>query len=193
MIYIYIYNTDFQEKSKRQHIYGFYISQLRFESHDRSESNANNQIGQTNYKVKTKIEICHNFGDNNPHTICVNASAVAAHLAHGDVLGSCDEVENCGPVSGASGMITNNNNSQQMLSYELKEMDLYPNPATDELNVVLSSALIEFNYTIGNALGQIIYQGVISNGRSTINISSYSDGVYYMNIEGHVPEMFVVK
>ena len=140
-----------------------------------------------------KVEICHNFGDNNPHTICVNASAVAAHLAHGDVLGSCDEVENCGPVSGASGMITNNNNSQQMLSYELKEMDLYPNPATDELNVVLSSALIEFNYTIGNALGQIIYQGVISNGRSTINISSYSDGVYYMNIEGHVPEMFVVK
>ncbi len=140
-----------------------------------------------------KVQVCHNFGDNNPHTICVDASAVPAHLAHGDVLGSCDEVADCGPVIGASGMITDNNSAHEMLSHELKEMDLYPNPATDELNVVLSTDIEEVTFTISNALGQVVYQGVISNGRTSVNTSSYSDGVYYMNIEGHIPEMFVKK
>ena len=140
-----------------------------------------------------KVQVCHNFGDNNPHTICVDASAVPAHLAHGDVLGSCDEVADCGPVSGASGMMTDNNSAHEMLSHELKEMDLYPNPATDELNVVLSTDIEEVTFTISNALGQVVYQGVISNGRTSVNTSSYSDGVYYMNIEGHIPEMFVKK
>jgi hypothetical protein len=36
-----------------------------------------------------KVTMCHNI-DNNPHSITVAQSAVAAHLAHGDTLGSCE-------------------------------------------------------------------------------------------------------
>ena len=36
-----------------------------------------------------KIEICHNKSKHNAHTISVSASALAAHLAHGDVIGAC--------------------------------------------------------------------------------------------------------
>jgi hypothetical protein len=39
---------------------------------------------------KQKVEICHNG-----HTICVDAHAVPAHLAHGDPLGSCGETSGC--------------------------------------------------------------------------------------------------
>lgn len=37
----------------------------------------------------SKVEICHGKGKHHRHTIRVNAHSVAAHLAHGDVLGNC--------------------------------------------------------------------------------------------------------
>jgi len=46
-------------------------------------------------RKKRKIEICHVPPDNphNYHTITINANALHAHQAHGDLLGSCNE--NC--------------------------------------------------------------------------------------------------
>ena len=58
--------------------------------------------------MNEKVEICHRTGNGSSHTICVDADAVPAHLAHGDLLGSCDEVFDCGPVAAA--IQTNPNN-----------------------------------------------------------------------------------
>ena len=62
--------------------------------------------------MNEKVEICHRTGNGSSHTICVDADAVQAHLDHGDLLGSCDEVNSCGPQQPqSSGMIINQNNT----------------------------------------------------------------------------------
>lgn len=48
------------------------------------------EISSTAAKNKNgKIEVCHREGNGTSHTITINANALSAHLAHGDVLGSC--------------------------------------------------------------------------------------------------------
>ena len=46
---------------------------------------------QDNSCGEGKVYICHRKGNGGTITICVNESAVDAHLAHGDTLGECDE------------------------------------------------------------------------------------------------------
>jgi hypothetical protein len=36
-----------------------------------------------------KIDVCHNYTKNNPHTINISTSAWKAHQGHGDILGPC--------------------------------------------------------------------------------------------------------
>lgn len=39
---------------------------------------------------KHKVAVCHNFGENHPHTIFISKNALKAHLKHGDTAGRCD-------------------------------------------------------------------------------------------------------
>ena len=141
--------------------------------------------------MNEKVEICKRLPNGNTITICVDESAVPAHLAQGDLLGSCDEVNSCGPQQPQSGMITNENNTLRTL--EESNLELYPNPATEEVNVNFDTDLKVTSYTIVNALGQIVDAGTINNGKASISIASFETGVYYFNVEGHLPAMFVKK
>ena len=49
-------------------------------------------------KKGDKVEICHITGNGSSHTICVSPKAVAAHLAHGDSLGACEDTYTCDTV-----------------------------------------------------------------------------------------------
>ena len=48
--------------------------------------------GQAFAEPKDKVVLCHQ-GDSGPKTISVSENAQRAHLAHGDTLGECDEVQ----------------------------------------------------------------------------------------------------
>lgn len=37
----------------------------------------------------SKVKVCHGVGGHNAHTISIDASALPAHLAHGDLIGEC--------------------------------------------------------------------------------------------------------
>jgi PKD repeat protein len=65
---------------------------------------------------------------------------------------------------------------------ELK-LDLYPNPASDELNISVNSPFETVNIKVYNAIGQIIDDFNISNNKTTINIGSYPAGIYYIGAE----------
>ncbi len=135
-----------------------------------------------------KVQICHIPPGNNqnPQTICVDASAVASHLAHGDYLGSCGTVASCS--SSNSRAITAQENAQ--MKQDGINYLVYPNPANNDLN-------IEFTFVengtgkieITDVTGRIIlstpaYSGIegetISNN---INVSEYKAGVYFIKLE----------
>jgi hypothetical protein len=69
-----------------------------------------------------KVTLCHNG-----HTISVAPQAVRAHLAHGDRLGPCVDEGRTGP-----GRADSNGNE------EVKYATVFPNPASDQFELVLS-------------------------------------------------------
>ena len=58
---------------------------------------------------------------------------------------------------------------------------LYPNPATDILNI--GSTLSILKIEISNNLGQIVYQKITDDKAIQINTSSFSKGIYLVEIE----------
>jgi hypothetical protein len=83
---------------------------------------------------------------------------------------------------------SNQSNDKQFIGIKELEFDgkviLYPNPATDVLNVDLNSLpKTETTTEIRNALGQVVYQTKSLNQHLVINTSSLAGGVYMVNIK----------
>ena len=65
-------------------------------------------------------------------------------------------------------------------------LDLYPNPASNLLNVVVTGASETVNIKVYNALGQIIKDFDVKNSKATINLSNYQKGMYYIGVDDGV-------
>ncbi len=62
-----------------------------------------------------------------------------------------------------------------------QEITITPNPATNEFKVS-SSKLQVSEIRIYNVLGEIIHQSTINNQQSTIDVSHFEDGIYFVEI-----------
>jgi PKD repeat protein len=62
-------------------------------------------------------------------------------------------------------------------------LEIYPNPATELLNVMVSGAAETFNLKVYNALGQVIDDFDVKSNRTTINLNSYKKGLYYIGVD----------
>ena len=62
-------------------------------------------------------------------------------------------------------------------------LELYPNPARDLLNVQLSGSIEKANIKIYNALGMIIDDFDVDKNTLTVNISNYARGIYYIGAD----------
>jgi hypothetical protein len=60
-------------------------------------------------------------------------------------------------------------------------VQVYPNPATTAISIATTAP--KFEYSIRNALGQIVYLGNSATNNQTINIQSLSNGIYTINIK----------
>jgi hypothetical protein len=67
------------------------------------------------------------------------------------------------------------------------EMKVYPNPGYGQYNLEVKGIESQaYNVTVYNAIGNLVYQKVISNrgqGRNTINLNHLSDGIYYLKVK----------
>jgi len=61
------------------------------------------------------------------------------------------------------------------------EVSIYPNPATDLLNVISENSIKRI--TILNFIGQTMFDSEINNNNTVINTSNYQSGVYIIRIE----------
>jgi len=68
--------------------------------------------------------------------------------------------------------------------YEMIQgIKLYPNPATDLVNISISSDLLPDSFIVYNSIGQIMFSKKVENSSDlTINTSAFSQGVYFIQI-----------
>lgn len=62
-------------------------------------------------------------------------------------------------------------------------ISLYPNPATDVINISVQGNNSGMNAEIYNVSGQMVHRAVVQNN-SSINISNLPDGMYYIKLKG---------
>jgi hypothetical protein len=65
---------------------------------------------------------------------------------------------------------------------ELK-LDLYPNPAKSVLNIEVKSPAESVNIKIYNAIGQIINDFNLSGSKTTIDLSGYQKGLFFVGVD----------
>ncbi len=142
-----------------------------------------------------KVYVCHipPGNPNNPNTLCIPYSGMAAHIAHGDYLGSCGNA-NCGQA--LSGFASDNFGYAEAEEFETGdhsglfdgELNIYPNPAQDILYIQWPvHETSQVRIYLYNSVGQKILsrQIAISEDNETvypINIQSYQSGMYFINV-----------
>lgn len=68
--------------------------------------------------------------------------------------------------------------------FENNKLQLYPNPATNELHVQLEDVTTDYKIAIYNTLGSLLYESTnqLSNSTNSINISQLNSGIYFVQI-----------
>ncbi|MCG2612307.1 T9SS type A sorting domain-containing protein, partial [Flavobacterium sp. SM15] len=114
-----------------------------------------------------KVQLCHKTGSaKNPCVgICVDNSAVAEHLAHGDFFGKC--TPDCSPA---------NSNSKEEGLFDVLA---YPNPSNSQFTLEITNGTEEFmNVEVFDMAGRLIkHIDNISNGKVTFG-EELPRGVY---------------
>ncbi|MBT9484364.1 polysaccharide lyase family 8 super-sandwich domain-containing protein [Sediminibacterium sp.] len=114
-----------------------------------------------------KVVICHSG-----KSICVALSSVAAHLAHGDVVGNCNAVTNM------------NSAWNQVLNMEQpNELEVFPNPAAEFVYIQLAKDKLGAEATLYSISGQAIKTIRINQSRQRISLTGLSKGTYIMLIK----------
>lgn len=81
-----------------------------------------------------------------------------------------------------SEVIAVNNASNENIEAEAK---VFPNPSNDAFNVVIDRLASEnAKVQVTNISGQVVYEGSMINGKSSINTATWNTGVYMMSVEG---------
>jgi len=66
---------------------------------------------------------------------------------------------------------------------EDERITIYPNPATDYLQVEIKTGVIPFELKIFNHLGQIVFAETWRDKLQTLNLSTFQPGMYYIRIQ----------
>jgi len=115
----------------------------------------------------SKVLVCHNDFD-----ICVDSSAVQAHLKHGDHVGSCSAY-----TSGGTNESIETTDVQSATS-----LIVYPNPATEAITIKLNKLWAGAMLKMFNARGQMVLANRMTNNRKTVSLKSLTAGVYYLQV-----------
>jgi len=82
--------------------------------------------------------------------------------------------------------IVNPNNTGIYELQALKNISIYPNPATTAITIHSPMSIVNCQLSIIDVLGNKIYQQNISGIDSTIDVSNWSEGVYFYEVRGQV-------
>src|SRR5690554_3074044 len=69
---------------------------------------------------------------------------------------------------------------------ELEKTAVYPNPATENLNIQLPSSIESANVEISDALGRIVYSAAVDASVKTVDVSNMNKGIYIVKISNGI-------
>ncbi len=122
-----------------------------------------------------KIRICHNGNG-----LCINKNALAIHFNHGDMVGPC---KNCGPIAVGS---RTESNAQDWPDHDGAELEISPNPASEEVNIFFHGLEPNATLNIINQLGQVVWTSPLQPEQSvlTLDLSEHRfiNGVYFVQV-----------
>lgn len=131
---------------------------------------------------KNKLYITHLDEDGNYKTLCVNKNSLQDHLSHGDWAGpyqSCSQ-SLIAPSAGVT-MV-----SDQAVS---KELTLFPNPATHEINILFGRQAPKATLRISDMLGKLMVIKELKEGvdRVVLDLDNghFKNGIYLVSLSEH--------
>ena len=87
-------------------------------------------------------------------------------------------------------------NSVQNVKPDQQGMNIYPNPANGNVNVVLGSTAVNGTVEVFNMIGQMIYQSPVNDSSVNISTSQWGEGLYAVRVttdSGTISRSFVVS
>ena len=129
---------------------------------------------------KKKVQVCHRAG-NHCKSICVDESAVAAHLAHGDFLGECGN--SCSPPVANAKVASD---ESIVLENDIV-VEAYPNPFRSSIYVQLSNPeekAVSMNMV--DLMGRNVVLKPLdktSEGAHVLDTEQLTGGMYFLQIK----------
>jgi len=71
----------------------------------------------------------------------------------------------------------------------LANFELYPNPTTGILSILLPNAEVKASFEVFDVSGRIVRKGEIENGKSTINLEDLANGTFIVKVQGENGEV----
>ncbi len=122
-----------------------------------------------------KIYVCHVPPGNpaNAKTHCISKNALPAHFAHGDNVGPC---QSCGTQKSA---LVDHADDQP-------ELEVFPNPANDVVNIHLHGLQIESTLTMTDQFGRIVWSQQVAETQHALQIDIKGEnlpvGLYHISV-----------
>ena len=73
------------------------------------------------------------------------------------------------------------------------QLNIFPNPAADKINVSVPARSGDMAYRISNVLGKEVGKGTVNSSATTINTANLSAGVYVLNLAGNTAKFVIAR
>ncbi len=72
------------------------------------------------------------------------------------------------------------------------QFKVYPNPATNQINVQINQSMIGSSYTITDQIGKTVLSGKLNTEKTTIELGDLSGGIHLFSIGNNAKQTFKV-
>lgn len=125
--------------------------------------------------ARNKIKVCHSGT-----TLCISYSALAAHLGHGDQVGPCISC----PTQPSE---MQDRSADYSSETESTELEIFPNPASDEVNIFFHYLGANAALNVTDQLGKTVWATPLAENQAQVSLdisdSRFASGVYFVTLK----------
>lgn len=85
------------------------------------------------------------------------------------------------------------NSTLSLLEEDNSNLEIFPNPVNSHLNIVSNLNQIGTNYLIYDNTGKVIMNGKINELNFTLDLNSFSEGIYFISIGNTYNQKFIIS